>query len=87
MNGAIGLVNAYPNPSTDVVNLSIKLINASKNVTVEMVDFAGKTVYTSQLQNVLESSTKIPVSSLANGVYLIKVTTDSGMISKKFIKE
>jgi hypothetical protein len=36
---------------------------------------------------VVESSTKIPVSSLANGVYLIKVTTDSGIISKKFIKE
>ena len=87
VNGAVGLVNAYPNPSTDVVNLSIKLINASKNVTVEIVDFAGKTVYTSQLQNVVESSTKIPVSSLANGVYLIKVTTDSGIISKKFIKE
>ena len=87
VNGAIGMVSVYPNPSTDVANLSMKFINTSKNVTVEMFDFAGKVVYTSQLENVVESNTKIPVSILANGLYLIKVTTDSGTITRKFIKE
>ncbi len=87
VNGTLGLVNVYPNPSTDIVNISMKFINTAKNVTVDMIDIAGNVVYASQLQNIVESNTKIPVSNLANGLYLIKVTTDAGTISRKFIKE
>ncbi|GBL35385.1 hypothetical protein EMGBS15_09800 [Filimonas sp.] len=87
VNGVLGLVNVYPNPSADIVNLSMKFVNTAKTVTVEMVDIAGKVVYSSQLQNVLESNTKIPVSQLSNGLYLIKLTTDAGTISRKFVKE
>ncbi len=87
VNGVIGLVNVYPNPSTDFINVSLKFITTAKTVSINMIDVAGNTVYSTQLQNVIEDSKKIPVASFANGLYVIKVTTDQGTVTRKFVKE
>ncbi|HOZ52685.1 MAG TPA: T9SS type A sorting domain-containing protein, partial [Chitinophagaceae bacterium] len=87
VNGTIGLVNVFPNPSTDFINVSMKFVNTANNVILEVTDIAGNTVYSTQLKNVLEDSQKIAVSSFAQGVYVIKVTTDNGTITRKFVKD
>lgn len=68
----------YPNPTTD--NLYINQIN---NLTkVEIINMNGQLVLTKE--NNLE---KVNVSRLHSGMYFLKVYTENGSSSKKFIKK
>lgn len=87
VNGVIGLVSVYPNPSTDFVNVSMRFLNPVNEATVDMIDISGKVIYSAKLKNVTEESMKIPVNSLSSGLYMIKVSTDKGNITRKFMKD
>jgi hypothetical protein len=82
-----GIVSIYPNPATDKINLNIELTNTSKEVNVEITDMTGKVVYTTTLKNVLNNKYSINTSSFANGMYIVKVSTDNDAIARKFTKE
>jgi hypothetical protein len=85
--GNIGLVNVFPNPSTNNISVAMKFINTAKFVNMQIVDLAGKVVYSASMQNVIEDTKQINIASFANGLYMLHVTTDAGTVSKKFIKE
>ena len=68
----------YPNPVKNTLN--IKSQEAISNVAV--YDLLGKVVISSnKVNNFLD------VSALSNGVYIIKLTSDKGVVTKKFVKE
>lgn len=74
--------NLYPNPANDVLNLqtdaSINLINIS--------DMAGRTVMTQSLSGA--TNTRLDVSSMESGVYLLTVTDMNGITtSRRWIKK
>ncbi len=69
----------YPNPSSDYI--SFKLENQEKIEKVEIIDISGKLILQIEKPN-----TKIKISSLSAGNYIIKATTQSGVKSSKFIK-
>ncbi len=69
--------NIYPNPSNNIINIA-----SSNNVEeVSIYDINSKKVLTSR------TSAIIDVSKLNSGIYFIKVQTDKGEFSQKFIKE
>lgn len=69
------LVRIYPNPAQNI--LYIESQNTIKKVSV--FNLVG--------QNLLNTNEEtINVSSLTNGIYLLKIETDKGIISRKFIK-
>ncbi|MEG1027018.1 MAG: T9SS type A sorting domain-containing protein, partial [Flavobacterium sp.] len=71
--------NMYPNPTTDVLNISSKNgLNASE---VRITDLSGKVV------KVQKEISTINVSDLASGTYLIDITTKEGKATSKFIKK
>jgi hypothetical protein len=70
--------NLYPNPVKNTLN--IKSQDAISNVAV--YDLLGKEVFSSN--NV---SNTLDVSSLSNGVYLIRLTSNKGIATKRFVKE
>ena len=72
----------YPNPSTDIINIS-NTLNAVVN-TVEITDLNGRTVKT---QNVNNTEAQISISDLSAGVYMLKVSTDQGTATKKIVKQ
>ena len=81
----------YPNPTnyqlriTNRSHVSGKLSEANYEGTiksVEIFDLSGKTLL-SQMSNL----SQINVSHLASGIYLIKIQTDKGTVTKKFVKE
>lgn len=68
----------FPNPAQD--SLQIKLPNTTiKNIVI--FDLKGRVVFTEE--NVLVSEKNISIATIKSGVYLVKVTTNSGESSIK----
>lgn len=69
--------SAYPNPVNDVL-----YINAKEPISkVEIFDLLGKSVLTQ-----LNVTNEINVSSLNKSMYLVKLTSENGVSTKKFLK-
>lgn len=77
----------YPNPATDLLNVSLAL-NNSENTVISLVDITGKTVNKIQLGTV-NGTTQVSVSldNMTAGVYFIELVNSSGKQVKKFVKK
>jgi hypothetical protein len=75
-------IAVYPNPATNVVNISSK--NNGIN-SVVMTDVNGRTVKNVNVASATEA--QINISDLAAGVYMMKITSNEGTTTKKIIKE
>ena len=78
-NIAIEIVKIYPNPTQNelkIKNEELKINN------IEITDINGKI-----LSSFKFSTNKIDVSFLSQGIYLLKINTDKGIIAEKFIKK
>ena len=72
-------IKIFPNP----VILELKIENEELKVnSVEILDITGKLFYSSQF-----SINTINVSNLQQGIYLLKIGTDKGIIVEKFVKK
>lgn len=70
-------LNVFPNPTDGIVNLSGDIL-VDGNFTVEMYDVAGRLVFTSTNEKVLD------LSSFVNGMYVLNIRTETvGLISKR----
>ena len=70
-------ISVFPNPTNAVLNIKM-----DKQITaINVVDISGRTTALKVL-----SSNSIDVSSLANGIYFIEISTIDGQFRKKFIK-
>jgi len=76
-------IKIFPNPADDVlyVQLSGKI---TSNVRYHIVDLVGKEIISGKLNN---STTAIQTSNLKKGFYILTITENNGLISKKFIKK
>jgi len=75
-------VTLFPNPAKEYVDIRI---DGDLNVKMmEVYDVYGKLVNT---VNVIDNPTRINVSSLANGMYFVRVTTEAGAVTKTFVKK
>ncbi|WP_298546265.1 T9SS type A sorting domain-containing protein [uncultured Aquimarina sp.] len=71
----------YPNPVTDQVNLSLDTTETS---TYTISDVNGKTI----LKGVInEGSVSLDINGLAKGLYLLKVSNRSKVLTRKIIKQ
>lgn len=79
------ILNAFsisPNPGRNRLNL--KLSGLSNSTSLEVFDVLGKKIFTDRLNNLSKS---VDVSKWSNGVYLVRLTTDTGTQTKRFIKQ
>jgi hypothetical protein len=68
----------YPNPSTGILNS-----NGFANIKyAELYDINGKKLFDKQI-----FTNRIDISSLARGLYFIKLISEEGSIVRKFVKE
>ena len=75
-------VSLYPNPAKEYVDIRV---DGDLNVTtMEVYDVYGKLLNT---VNVVDNPTRINVSSLADGMYFVRVTTEKGTVTKSFVKK
>ena len=73
-------LNIYPNPVNRVLNLDLNNNTIIKNISIS--DITGR-----QVLNKKSTDKTLSVDQLKAGIYILSVTTDSGIISKKFIKQ
>jgi Secretion system C-terminal sorting domain/PKD domain len=76
-------ISIYPNPTSGNVMINLEGVNASNSV-ITIENAIGQTVSTTTNKNGL-SKINLDLSSQANGVYFIKVQTNSGVISQRFV--
>ena len=72
----------YPNPSVSELNITMNQADSKTNVTV--YNILGKQILSQQLTGF---TSKINISQWNVGVYLVKVTNDSGTQTKRFVKQ
>ena len=82
----IASVNIYPNPVSDMLNMSF-LLDKSEDVTVKISDVTGRIIYSEKInseggQNVISINT----SSLSSGLYFVHINYNGQNISRKFAK-
>jgi len=72
-------LKVYPNPSAGVFNISTE-----NNARVEVRDLLGKLIYTT---NANAENTTIDITNYQAGIYMLNITTEKGLVTKKLIKE
>lgn len=77
-------ISIYPNPATDNLILDLSSIKG-KNVSIEIFDIDGKMIR-SFLQIEATAKTTLKIEDISKGNYLLKVITNEGTISNKFVK-
>lgn len=80
-------MTVQPNPVSTNAIVKFELPNAS-DVTLQMIDFAGRTVYTENLgfRQAGANAINLNTANLANGTYLVTMRTNVGIITAKVIK-
>jgi hypothetical protein len=73
-------VSMYPNPANQYVNIAYDA-NTISPLTVEIMDQAGKVIFTQKTS----PFTQINTEGLASGVYLVRLTGIQGSVVKKLI--
>jgi 1,4-alpha-glucan branching enzyme len=83
--GTAGLWKVYPNPATSA-NTALYAQATLNNFAMSLTDISGKLLYRYSV-NTLENGTKIniPVTGLAHGVYLLKITSDKASATEKIV--
>lgn len=77
---AVASVKMYPNP----VNGNEVTILSNEAIIAEVYDILGKKV---KVQNISNNQTKLNISGLSQGVYLIKLKSSKGSTTKKLIRQ
>jgi len=70
----------FPNPTDGIVTIETKTTTDSPQLTI--YNFLGTKVYSSLLTN---ANSRVDVSTLASGIYLVEIATESQKSSKKLI--
>ncbi len=71
-----------PNPSKSKITISLP--NGAANVKLDVFDVLGKKIMTKSLSSI---SSTFDVSKWNTGVYLMRVSSDSGTQTKRFVKQ
>ena len=72
-------ISVTPNPTTEFINIDIP--NNSGNFVSELFDITGKQVLKR------ENLETLNVSQLRSGIYILRIKTDNGVVSRRIVKE
>lgn len=74
-------VKLYPNPASEYVEININNMTASQ---VAVYDIYGKLLNTIKMQG---NTARLDIHDFADGMYFVRVLSDKGIVTKKFIKK
>jgi len=74
-------VPVFPNPAVNEVSIDMSAF-VENNVTMELIDMQGKTVFTNQYTN---RPTTIALNDIAGGIYILKLHTTTELYTQKIV--
>ena len=77
-----GSVKVFPNPANDFVNVQCTMYNVQFGADLHVFDVYGKLVQTVPMAG---ETTILNISTLADGMYFVRVTTEAGDVTKPFV--
>ncbi|MBI3511658.1 MAG: T9SS type A sorting domain-containing protein [Bacteroidetes bacterium] len=75
-------LSIYPNPNDGQFTVSFEFSKA-KNVTIEVVDVAGRNIFTDEESNITSFKKEIGLTAADNGMYLVRILTNDGVVTEK----
>ncbi|MFH1005110.1 MAG: thiol protease/hemagglutinin PrtT [Bacteroidota bacterium] len=81
-------LNVYPNPTENQLNISFNS-NSMQNIEIDLTSLVGQTIF-SDVNNKFsgsEYSKTIDLSSVAKGIYILRIITENGIANRKVIVE
>jgi len=82
-NSLVKLFNVFPNPTKDLAIINFNL-NKACDVTIEITDMAGKTVFNRNLLNASGfQNVNLNVENMQSGMYFVNLKTNGHVLSKK----
>ncbi|HTX87774.1 MAG TPA: C10 family peptidase [Bacteroidales bacterium] len=80
-------LTVYPNPVNDLLTIRFTMADL-QNVKIEMLSLNGGTLYQEQVSNVKGNFEKsLDLSSWTKGIYLLRLTSDKGIVTRKIVVE
>ena len=76
-------VTLYPNPTQSIIDIKLDS-NYPGETECHIYDMYGKLMRVLPIE---EDITSIDVTNFASGVYIIRLTTEQGQVSKRFVKQ
>jgi len=76
------LVNIYPNPTHDILNIQLSQPESVQQIDVYTV--SGKLVKSEK--HITQTVHQINLGTMGRGLYIIRIITDSGIITRKVNK-
>ena len=79
-------VNVFPNPTGGTFTVSSSVADNSsigQHGSIDIYNTMGEKIYSAQLNS---TKTEIDLTNEPNGIYLIRLNTRQGIVSKKIIK-
>ena len=86
-NNFIKTLKVYPNPTSNILSITLDNLNGLENFYYKIIDLNGKEIYKTKVQNL---HTEISLSAIAaKGVYILNIADDNGTTieNKKIILE
>ncbi|AUC13659.1 hypothetical protein BTO06_00200 [Tenacibaculum sp. SZ-18] len=74
-------ISIYPNPSQNIFNIKR---TTSDELTVKVLDLTGKQVFTKK--NITDTTFEIDMSSYSSGIYIMNMSSNGKIATKKLIK-
>jgi len=81
-NDEFGEVSFYPNPTNNILNITLP--NNNSNSEIRIINILGEAVL---IENRNEVNSKIDVSALAKGIYVLEIRNREKIITQKLIKQ
>ena len=75
----------FPNPATSTLELHIGTTQGGQ-ASVEIIDLPGKSVYHQAMRVEASAAIQLSVQNLPSGSYTVRVKTDKGQTSRRFVK-
>lgn len=77
------IVETYPNPASDILNVKLSNLGAGK---ISVTDLTGRVLLSATFAE-NNSLLGLPVQQLGSGAYLIRVEGNKGSLTRKFLKQ
>lgn len=81
-------LNVYPNPFDQSIQLVIDAVN-TQNISIEIFDLSGKLIVSEENQTVNKGTNTLTINTakLLSGMYILKIKTEKGLVTKRIVKK